>query len=170
MVDDSDGARRPAQEPAPVERFRRGGSRIAGVVRIVANMILGAGLAVTLVLKVYMLVLTDHACTADGTSLGNLIRCTDSLDLLSAVLALVAGVELALVIFASRFEEILTPIFLAVLSALLALLAIVSGDGAGWQLALLLTAIVLTLSAVVGLTLARSRFGDVRRAEENARR
>ena len=59
------------------------------------SIILGVALAIALVLKIYMLVLTDYVCEPDGATLGNLIRCTATLDLVATFFAATATINAA---------------------------------------------------------------------------
>ncbi|MEX0370717.1 MAG: hypothetical protein AB3N09_08810 [Tateyamaria sp.] len=110
-------------------------------------MILGAGLAVTLVLKVYMLVLTDYQCAADVNSIGNSIRCTGTLTIMSYTLALAAGFELAYLLFEDSSERAVRPLLLGLSAAFLMILSGLSADTANWQLALTIATLSITLFA-----------------------
>lgn len=115
------------------------------IIRTICQMILGVGLAVTLVLKVYMLVLTDHQCAIDAISLGNSIRCADAFELMSYTLALAAGFELAYLLFEDSAERIVRPLLLALSAAFLFILSGLTAETANWQLALTIA----TLSAAL---------------------
>ncbi|MCV6592670.1 MAG: hypothetical protein OIF48_06945 [Silicimonas sp.] len=119
--------------------------RPARIIRTICQMILGLGLAITLILKVYMLVLTDHQCVADAVSLGNGIRCADTLEIMSYTLALAAGFELAFLMFEDSDERAVRPLLFAVSAVLLFLLSGLSAGEANWQMALTLLALSLTL-------------------------
>ena len=139
------------------DRLRLGGERPALVIKTVALMLLGAGLALALILKAYMFVLTDHACTADADTLGNAIRCTPTLSLLSTFLALAAGLELSFLIFAARFDRIFGPLILAFCATVFLILSDLGSTGAGWQTALLIATLMAGLSALVLLRYALDR-------------
>ena len=98
------------QDNSPAGKLVRGARRPARLIRTICQMILGAGLAVALILKVYMVVLTDHVCAADSISLGNTIRCTPTLVLLAYVLAISAGFDLAYRLFEGDTDQILVPV------------------------------------------------------------
>ncbi len=110
--------------------------RPAGIIRTICLMILGAGLAVTLVLKVYMLVLTDYQCAADVISLGNTIRCAGTFELMAYTLALAAGFELAYLLFEDSAERAVRPLLLGLSAAFLFILSGLNVETANWQLAL----------------------------------
>ena len=119
--------------------------RPARIIRTICQMILGAGLAVTLVLKVYMLVLTDYQCAADASSLGNSIRCAGTLTIMSYTLALAAGFELAYLLFEDSTERAVRPLLMGLSAAFLLILSGLSADTANWQLALTIATLSLTL-------------------------
>ena len=137
----------PDMSPAAV--LQRGAERPARLVRMICQMILGAGLAVTMILKVYMAVLTDHACVADEASLGNAIRCTPTLFVMAYALAISAGLDLAYRLFVSSLEQTVTPVVLAFGAALLFILGGISQNGAGWREALVVVAMTAALCAMI---------------------
>lgn len=134
-------------DPAPKGdiRFAAHVLRPARIIRSVCQMILGAGLAIALVIKVYMLVLTDYQCSADAASLGNMIRCTGTLELMSYVLALAAGFELAYLLFEDTLERTVRPLLMGLSAAVLMVISGLDISAVGWQLALTLLALSLTL-------------------------
>ncbi len=115
--------------------------RPARILRTICQMILGAGLAITLILKVYMLVLTDHQCVAEAVSLGNAIRCTGTLEIMSYTLALAAGFELAYLLFEDSDERAVRPLLFGLSAAFLFIISDLSAAAANWQLALTIAAI-----------------------------
>ncbi len=144
-----------APDPSPAGRLQSGAERPARLVRTICQMILGAGLAVALILKVYMVVLTDHACTADASSLGNAIRCTPSLMLMAYALALSAAFDLAYRFFREGIDQAISPMILAVSAALLGVLGHVQSGNVGWREAILMLALV---GAIAGLVWIRANF------------
>ena len=140
--------------------------RPARIIRTVCQMVLGAGLAIALVLKVYMLVLTDHQCSADAASLGNMIRCHSTLEIMSYALALAAGFELAGLLFERSMERAVRPLLLGLSAAFLLLISGLDAETASWRMAA--TIAVLSLSLFGGLAflhwIRRSR-GTERRGE-----
>ncbi|MEL7471129.1 MAG: hypothetical protein AAFN27_21935 [Pseudomonadota bacterium] len=142
------------QNTSPTARLRHEAGRPARLIRTILQIVLGVGLAIALILKVYMLVLTDHVCTTDGTSLGNVIRCTGTLHLMAYVLAISAGFELAYRLFFDVIEQTLTPIALGFAAAVLFTLGRLPGDPLGWRDAIVL--VVLT-GAMVGIIWMRGR-------------
>ena len=131
-------------------RFSSQVLRPARIICSICQMVLGAGLAIALILKVYMLVLTDHQCAADAISLGNAIRCSGTLEIMSYTLALAAGFELAYLLFEDSFERAVRPLLLGLSAAFLFLLSGLNAGNANWELALTIA----TLSAALfgGLT------------------
>ena len=134
---------------SPAAVLQRGAERPARLIRMICQMILGAGLAVTMILKVYMAVLTDHACVADEATLGNAIRCTPTLILMAYALAISAGLDLAYRLFVSSLEQTVTPVVLAFGAALLFILGGISQNGAGWREALVVVAMTAALSGMI---------------------
>lgn len=123
--------------------------RPARIICSICQMIIGAGLAIALILKVYMMVLTDHQCVADASTLGNAIRCTPALEMAAYALALAAGFELARLLFENTMEKAMKPLLLGLSSTFLFLLAGISVQAANWQTAL--TVVALTLSLTGGM-------------------
>ena len=140
---------------SPAERLRDGAERPARVVLVICRMILGAGIAVAMILKVYMAVLTDHACVADAASLGNAIRCTPTLELMAYALALSAGLDLGFRLFVGSVEQVVTPLMLALGAAFLLVIAGLASESSKWQTALLIVALS---AAMGGLFFLRERF------------
>ena len=138
--------------------------RPARIIRSVCQMVLGAGLAIALVLKVYMLVLTDYQCSADAATLGNMIRCHSTLEIMSHALALAAGFELAFLLFESSMECAVRPLLLGLSAAFLLVISGLDADASTWSIAA--TVAALSLSLFGGLA-----FLDwIRRSREAERR
>ncbi len=135
------------ESPSGKSRYAAQVLRPAHIIRTLCQMILGAGLAITLILKIYMLVLTDHQCTADANSLGNAIRCAGTLEIMSYTLALAAGFELAYLLFEDSDERAIRPLVFALSAAVLFLLSDLSTRTANWQVALTLVAVCSALFA-----------------------
>ncbi len=137
------------QSPGDDERFVAHVLRPAKIIRSICQMIIGAGLAVALVLKVYMMVLTDYQCVPEVATLGNAIRCTSSLEFAAYALALAAGFELAYLLFEDTLERVMRPLLFAISASFLLLLSGLSTETANWQIAL--TVLALTASLTGGL-------------------
>lgn len=120
--------------------------RPARIISSICQMIIGAGLAVALILKVYMMVLTDYQCVADTVTLGNAIRCTSSLEMGAYALALAAGFELARLLFEDTMEKAMKPLLLGLSSTFLFLLSGMSTENANWQIALTIVALTVSLT------------------------
>ncbi|MEL7462419.1 MAG: hypothetical protein AAFN79_00005 [Pseudomonadota bacterium] len=130
------------------DTYSRNVERPTGIVRMVLRMILGAGLIVALILKVYMMVLTDYACVEGETSLGAMIRCAGVLDMLGFTLAVAAGIEVAASLFLRSQEGVQTAIVLALASTVLLALSRDLADVAGWRSALVIGTLVICLLLV----------------------
>ncbi|MEM6664257.1 MAG: hypothetical protein AAF666_19005 [Pseudomonadota bacterium] len=136
-----------ADGTTPADRLARALHNPARLVRAICLLVLAIGLTITLILKVYMLILTDHTCAADAASLGNLIRCTPVLDLLAATLALSAGFELAFLLLTGSMEQAIRPVILALASGFIAMAGgLTSGS---WELALTLVAVAAAMAVLV---------------------
>ena len=134
---------------APDQRIIRAFLRPARILAAVLRLLLAAGFTIALVLKVYMIVLTDHTCEADAASLGNTIRCTPILVLLGYALALTAAIEFALRLLIDTPRRFLAPVVQALLAVLVLFLARVETDGATWEAALFLVAATALLLALL---------------------
>lgn len=140
----------PRTEPA--DRLRAVITRPARLIRTICQMLLGLGLAIGVILKVYMQILTDYQCEADAATLGNLIRCTPTLVMLGYTIALAAGFALAYRLIAGDLGRyILRPIILGVASVLLIYLAGMEPEAANWRRALELGTLAVLLLGTVWL-------------------
>lgn len=143
------------QDMSPAARLYRFAARPSYLVKVICQMILGAGIAIALIAKVYMFVLTDYQCVADSFSLGNKIRCANTLAIMAYGLALSAGFELAFRMFSDGLQATIDPIIAGVSSALLLIVASLALDNATWQIAMVLASLTFT---VVALLFCRERF------------
>ena len=140
---------------APDNTFFLAIERPALIIKTVLQMILGAGLVVALIVKVYMLVLTDLVCTGDGGSLGEAIRCADTLEITGYVFALAAGIEGASLFFRRAFDLIRT-LTLAVAGAMFIALSVQMEGVADWRLSLA----IFTLAVVIAGTVLGRKWLD----------
>jgi len=140
---------------SPVERLYRFAIRPVFLVKVICQMLLGLGLAIALIAKIYMFVLTDYRCMADVYSMGNSIRCTDTLAIMAYGLALSAGFELAYRMFNDGIQGAIDPLIVGVSSAFLLVVSSLSLENVNWQVAMLLTSLTLTIGA---LLYCRERF------------
>lgn len=144
-----------AQELTPAARLQRFFSRPSYLVKVICQMIIGIGIAIALIAKVYMIVLTDLQCLADTQTLGNKIRCGNTLAILAAGLALSAGFELAYRLFSEGIQGAIDPLILGVCSAILLMISALAIETASWEVALMLTSLTFTVAA---LLFCRERF------------
>lgn len=158
-------------ELSPVAKLHRFAARPVHLVKVICQMLLGLGLAIALIAKVYMFVLTDHQCAVDATTLGNSIRCTDTLAIMAYALALSAGFELAYRMFSDGIHGAIDPLIVGVSAAFLLIVSSLSLENVDWQIAMLLTSLTLTIGA---LLYCRERFAlnaiDNNSSEDNARK
>jgi len=54
---------------SPAARLYRFAARPAFLIKVICQMLLGLGIAIALIAKVYMLVLTDYQCLAETNTL-----------------------------------------------------------------------------------------------------
>ena len=141
----------PGPDTSPAARLRGGAVRPADVIRTVCLLILGAGLAIALILKVYLAVLTDHVCVADEATIGNLIRCTPTLSLTAYALALAAGFELARQLFGEDDKRLLSPLVMGTTAAMFSVLSGMMSAAPGWRDALVILALVATIAGILWL-------------------
>lgn len=140
---------------SPADTFYQNAEKPARLIKVICQMIIGLGIAVALILKVYMLVFTDHQCSADLVSIGNQIRCSPTLEIMGYGLALSAGFELAFMLFTDGLNKVVEPVLLGVGATFLLVMADLRLDTVDWQLSL----VILSLSTVVGgLFYIRERF------------
>lgn len=105
------------------------------VLAFVARMLVGLGLAIALILQVYMLLLTDYRCEADTTSLGNIIRCADPINLIASAIILLAGIGLASALFTTRRLALIETIMMILCAVVLRFLADLDMASASWEVA-----------------------------------
>ncbi|MEM1362211.1 MAG: hypothetical protein AAGF94_10905 [Pseudomonadota bacterium] len=123
--------------------------RPAALIALTARMLIGFGLGIALILQVYMYLLTDFRCEAEGTSLGNSIRCMPAFDMVAIALALVAGIGFAAALFAKQARgDLIDTVFMALCAAILRFLSGLEIATAGWQTALMVLALFVALIAL----------------------
>lgn len=140
--------------------FFRAFQRPAWVVMMVAQMVLGLALMVTLIVKVYMLVFTSHVCTAESVTLGNLIRCTGVVELIAQFVLVMAGFRFASVMFVDRARMLLAPLMMGVVGILLLFLSDLTLQAASWSVAAVIVVLFCAMSAIVAGQVALSRLSD----------
>lgn len=151
-------------ELTPVARLYRFAARPVYLVKVICQMLIGLGLAIALIVKIYMFVLTDYQCLADTVTLGNKIRCTETLAIMAYALALSAGFELAYRMFGEGLQGAIDPLIVGVSSAFLLIVSSLTLEKADWQLAMLLTSLTLTIGA---LLYCKERFASNHSAESS---
>lgn len=134
--------------PQAPQRLLDAFAQPAWVVMMVGQMLLGLALFVSLILKYYMLVLSAEVCVPDGDTLGNLIRCTPTLDITAHTVLGVAGLRVAACLFADDPRALLQPLLVGVIGVLLLYLSGITSAAASWAGAGLLLALVIALSVL----------------------
>ncbi|MEM9549972.1 MAG: hypothetical protein AAGA05_02285 [Pseudomonadota bacterium] len=129
--------------------FFRAFQRPAWVVMMVAQMVLGLALAITIILKIYMLVFSPYVCTADAESLGNIIRCTGTLEIVAHFVLAMAAFRFAGVMFLDRPRMLLGPLMLGISGALLLFLSGLTLSEASWPVAAVILVLFVAISATV---------------------
>ncbi len=128
------------------------------VVMMVAQMILGLALAITLIVKYYMAVFSPFVCTPDGETLGNIIRCTSTLEIIAHFLFGVAGFRFAAFMFTDRPRFLLGPLMIGLAAVLLMFLSSLTLAEASWPVAAVITVLSAAIAViVVGQTLLSRR-------------
>ena len=131
------------------ERYELAVERPVTLIATAMSVVLGVALAIALVLKIYMLVLTDHVCETDGATLGNLIRCTATLELAAAFFAAAATINAATILIVPRIEYFSRTLGLAAAAAFVSLMgAYVAGDY-DWRMTLASTALFAVIFAAM---------------------
>ncbi|QPC88338.1 hypothetical protein GA830_17420 [Mesorhizobium sp. NBSH29] len=138
--------------------------RPAFTLMIVCQMLVGLGLAFALVLKVYMLIFTNQVCVADGTTLGNMIRCAQTLELMAQFLILVAGFRFAALMFTMEPYQLLGSLLLALTGVFLLFLSELSIATATWYFSLI---ILVLFGAISGVFIALRIWGASDRVQES---
>jgi hypothetical protein len=129
-------------------RFFAAFRRPAWVIMMVAQMLLGLGLAVALIVKYYMLIFGTSVCAADTDTLGNIIRCTPTLTMAAHFVLGVAGFRFAAFMFQDRPRAILPPMMLSFAGMLLLFLQSVTPESATWPVAAVIVTLLGCMSAV----------------------
>lgn len=142
--------------------FFRAFQRPAWVVMMVAQMLLGLALAITLIVKFYMLVFTSHVCvdSPEVQTLGNLIRCTETLEIVAHFLLGVAGFRFAAFMFHDRPRLLLGPIMVGLVGVFFLFLSGLTPQGATWPIAAIIVSLLVSISAIVAGQTVLSRLGS----------
>ncbi|MEP1930570.1 MAG: hypothetical protein ABJJ37_04750 [Roseibium sp.] len=125
------------RESAFFEAFRRP----AWIVMMAAQMLLGLGLALALIVKYYMMIFGTESCTTGGLTLGNSIRCTSTLEIVAHFVIAVSGIRFAAFMFSDTPRNLLAPLFIGLTGVLLLFLSGLSLATVSWPVA----AVILTL-------------------------
>ena len=136
--------------------FFRAFQRPAWVVMMVAQMILGLALAITLILKIYMLVFSPYVCdpAQEVVTLGNMIRCTGTLEIIAHFVLAMAGFRFAAFMFLDRPRMLLGPLMLGLAGVFLLFLSGLTLADASWPVAAVIVVLFAAISfIVVGQTL-----------------
>ena len=136
-------------ENSPAANLYRFAARPAYLIKVICQMLVGLGIAIGLIAKVYMFVLTDYQCVADMNTLGNRIRCGKTLAIMAYALALSGGFELAYRMFKEGINGAIDPLIIGVCSVFLLILSSLSLDNASWQIAMLLASLTLSVAALL---------------------
>ena len=135
------------------------------VLAFVARMLVGLGLTIALFLQVYMLLLTDHRCQPDATSLGNMIRCADPINLIASAIVLLAGIGLASAFFTTRRPVLIETIMMILCAVVLRVLADLDIQSASWEVAFVIVAL---FGSMIGLLWIRHYLLGVKEQESLA--
>lgn len=134
-------------------RFFAAFQRPAWAIMMVAQMLLGVGLAVALIVKYYMAIFgVTAACLPDTETVSNLIRCTPTLEMAAHLIFGVAGFRFAALMFQDRIRAIFPPLILSFAGVLLLFVQSVTPTQASWPVAAVIVAL---LGCVAAATAAR---------------
>ncbi|MEY8120471.1 MULTISPECIES: hypothetical protein [unclassified Falsihalocynthiibacter] len=123
--------------------------RPAWIVMMVAQMLLGLALFLTLILKFYMLVVGVDGCLEGSTSTGNLIRCTGTLEIVANFIFAMAGFRFAEFMFQERPRAMLGPLMVAVSGVFVMLMSGLTYQVATWSVAATILTLMLAISAII---------------------
>lgn len=140
--------------------FFRAFQRPAWVVMMVAQMILGLALAITLILKIYMLVFSAHLCTTDGETLGNIIRCSDTLEIIAHFVLAMAGFRFAAFMFQDRPRQLLGALMIGIAGVFLLFLSDVSVAAASWPVAAVIVVLFMSIFGIIAAQTVLKRLGQ----------
>ncbi|MEP3047956.1 MAG: hypothetical protein ABJL55_19460 [Roseibium sp.] len=138
------------RESAFFEAFRRP----AWIVMMVAQMLLGLGLGLALIVKYYMMIFGTESCVVDGVTLGNTIRCTSTIEIVAHFVIAVGGFRFAAFMFSDTPRNLLAPLFVSLAGLLLLFLSDLSFATASWPVA----AVILTLLSCGSAVFFAQRF------------
>ncbi|MEP1614029.1 MAG: hypothetical protein ABJL72_19175 [Roseobacter sp.] len=147
--------------------FFRAFQRPAWVVMMVAQMILGLGLAITVILKIYMLVFSPFICGADEGTLGNLIRCTGTLEIIAHFFLAMAGFRFAAFMFIDRPRMLLGPLMLGLSGVLLMFVSELTLASASWPVA---ATVLVLFSAIMAIVFGQTLLSRWREREEHVKK
>lgn len=124
--------------------------RPAWVVMMVAQMLLGLALALTLIMKYYMLVFGAVGCVGDDQSIANLVRCTPTMELVAQFLIGVAAFRVAAYMFSDTPLALLQPLAVGLIGLFLFFMTGVVPATVSWSMA----AVILTFVGAIAATFA----------------
>ena len=112
--------------------------RPTAVIALVARMLVGLGLAIAIVSKVYMQLLTDLRCDPATVSLGNSIRCVPTFDFVAIAIGFVAAVGFTAALFSRARVNLFETVMMALVAAILKSLSALAVAVPDWQAALVM--------------------------------
>lgn len=141
--------------------FFRAFRRPAWVVMMVAQMILGLALAITVIVKIYMLVFSPYVCepAQEVATLGNMIRCTGTLEIIAHFVLAMAGFRFAAFMFHDRPRLVLGPMMLGISGVFLLFLSELSLDAASWPVAAVIVVLFTAMAGIVAGQAVLTRLG-----------
>lgn len=122
--------------------------RPAWVVMMITQMLLGLVLFVTLILKYYMLLIGTDGCAADGSTLGNMIRCMGTLEIVANFIFGMAGFRFAAMMFQDRPRAMLGPLMVALVGVFVMLLSGLTYAVATWTVAAMIVTLMLAMASI----------------------
>lgn len=137
-------------------------ARPAWVVMMVAQMLLGLALAISLIMKYYMLAFGAAVCTEGDPSMANLIRCTPVMVIAAQFLLAVAAFRFAAYMFSDQPLAFLVPLTLGLAGLFLLFMSGITATGASWGLA----AIILGFLVAIGATISGHYFLHIYKSDQ----
>lgn len=127
-------------------------NRSALLVAVVFRMLIGLGLALALVVKMYMLILTDFSCQTELMNLGNSILCTSVLDMIATSIFLVTGLGFAVGLISTHAVRLSETLLMGMCGVVIAFIAELSVESASWETAIVIFSLFVPISVLIILS------------------
>lgn len=125
--------------------------RPALVIALVARILVGLGLAIAVFLQLYMTILTDLRCEEGVTQLGNQIRCSDPMEMISTTIILLAAIGLIAGIFSRRKLVLVETLIMLLVATMISFLGGLETVPANWETAMTIAALFVSLGSLFAI-------------------